>query len=468
MLESLRISRRDFMRRAVVAASAAGVGLSGLSCAGSQGFSADKRPNIIVIVPDDLGYHDLGCQGCEDIPTPHIDSIAANGVRFTDAYVTAPVCSPSRAGLVTGTYQQRFGYEYNIGEPGEGEDPDPTRGIPQNIKNIAEYLQPAGYNTAAIGKWHLGLTDEYLPNNRGFDEFFGFRGGCINYYEVDPPQSGDALAWYQDMYRNNKVIEEKEYLTDAFAREAEKFINKQNDEPFFMYLAFNAVHMPLQATQKYEARFEGKIDDSTRLTYAAMTSAMDDAVGRVLKALENKGITEDTLIFLVNDNGGPPDTGASNAPLRGWKSRLYEGGIRVPVLMQWKGKIPAGMVYSEPVISIDVVPTALAATDIEPGKNVEGVNLLPYLTGDKTDAPHDMLFWRYGNVWAVRKGKWKALGRESTGIIALYNLEEDIREKNVAEQYPDKVKELREEYLKWNSKNTEAAWPRPVNFPTVS
>ena len=452
MKENAKISRRDFLGYAGMTAGAIGLGLSGFSCSGSR-QSAGKRPNIIVIVADDLGYNDLGCQGGTEIPTPSIDSIAANGVRFTDGYVTCPVCSPSRAALLTGIYQQRFGFEFLISEAPNND------GIPANVKNLAEHLKPHGYKTCAIGKWHLGLAEQYIPNNRGFDEFFGFRGGNRNYFELEP-KSGDFASYYQNIYRNNEVVVEKEYLTDALGRETIKFIEKQGNEPFFIYLAFNAVHLPLQAKKKYEAMFEGKITNRQRLTYAAMLVSMDEAVGKILATLRQKGMEDDTLIFFISDNGGKRGI-ADNSPLSGQKGTLLEGGVRVPFLAQWKGRIPAGSIYTKPVISIDIVPTAMAAAKAAPAPAVEGVDLLAFVTGEDAGSPHEALYWRNGDVWAVRQGNWKALGRTESGKTELYDLAANIFETDVAAQFPEKLEQLRQLYLLWDKNNIEAKWQRP-------
>ena len=452
MQNCTRISRRDFLSYAGAAAGVFGLGLSGFSCASSQAVSGSgrKRPNILLIVADDLGYNDLGCQGGTEIPTPFIDTIAANGVRFTDGYVTCAICSPSRAALLTGIYQQRFGFEFLVPEA------ENANGIPKTVKNIAEYLKPQGYRTCAIGKWHVGSAEHCLPNNRGFDEFFGIRGGNRNYFDLEP-KSGEPVSYYQNIYRNNEAVTEKEYLTDALGREAAAFIKKQDEEPFFMYLAFNAVHLPLQAKKEYEARFKGKIKGSNRVTYAGMLVSMDEAVGRVLATIKEKGIEDDTIIMFLSDNGGKLRI-ADNAPLRGEKGQLLEGGIRVPMLMQWKGKLPAGSKYSKPVISIDLSATILAAADVK--SDIEGVDLMPFITGKDAASPHDALYWRLGDVWAVRKGDWKMIGRPLSQSFNLYNLADYIREKDISAEHPEKVKEMRDVYDSWNKLNAEPAWPR--------
>lgn len=406
-----------------------------------------RKPNVVLLFADDLGYAGIGVQGCTDIPTPNIDSIARNGVRFTNGYVSCPVCSPTRAGLMTGRYQQRFGHEFNPGPATEASD---NFGLPLEEKTIADYLRALNYRTAIIGKWHLGYRREYLPLKRGFDLFFGFPGGAHSYLDSrDRP--GNPIM------RGVEEVEEKEYLTDAFAREATSFIDQAKRQPFFLYLAFNAVHNPLQATEKYLARFAA-ISDPRRRTYAAMMSAMDDAIGRVLAKLREHQLEQDTLIFFLSDNGGPtPQTTSSNHPLRGYKGQVWEGGIRVPFLMQWKGRIPAGRVYDQPVIALDVLPTALAAAEGALPPNLDGANLLPFVTGQAKGAPHETLYWRFGAAWAVRRGDWKLL--EQGDGMQLFNLAQDVGEqKNLAAEHPEKVRELRAAWEAWNRQLAPPKW----------
>ncbi len=327
-------------------------------CFHGGAFAADNtaKPNVLIIVADDLGYADVGFQGCKDIPTPNIDSIAAAGVRCSNGYVSCPVCSPTRAGLLTSRYQQRFGHEFN---PGPNNDTDKAAefGLPLTETTLATTLKGAGYNTALVGKWHLGFDEKYRPRQRGFDEYFGFLGGAHQYL----PQGKRAAANAAAIYRGDSPVQETEYLTDAFAREAAAFVERQKAEPFFLQLTFNAVHQPLQAPDKYLSRFSG-IEDETRKTYAAMLSALDDGVGKVLETLRRKGLEENTLIFFISDNGGPTHAnGSKNTPLRGDKATVWEGGIRVPFLVQWKAKLPAGKTYDQPVIALDIGATAAAA-----------------------------------------------------------------------------------------------------------
>jgi len=418
----------------------------------SPGAEAGRKPNILLIVSDDQGYAELGVQGCRDVPTPSLDSLAANGVRFTSGYVSCPVCSPTRAGLMTGRYQQRFGHEFNPGPPAAA---TPDFGLPLSEMTIADRLRSLGYVTGMVGKWHLGYKSEFHPMKRGFTEFFGFLGGAHAY--LDARIAADER---NPILRGTQPVDEKEYLTDAFAREAVAFIDRHAREPFFLYLAFNAVHAPLQATDKYTSRF-GSIKDQERRTFAAMLSAMDDAVGRVLAALRDKGLEDNTLIFFISDNGGPTvQTTSRNDPLRGTKGQVYEGGIRVPFLVQWKGRLPAGKVLDAPVIALDILPTAVAAAGgtIPADARLDGVNLLPYLTGRSNKPPHDRLFWRFGRQWAVRIGNWKLLATNA-GSPQLYDLANDIGEqKDLAAEHTDKVKELQAAYDEWNATLAKPRW----------
>jgi arylsulfatase A-like enzyme len=409
-----------------------------------------RRPNIVVIVADDQGYAEAGCYGNKDVPTPHMDSLARNGIRFTDGYVSCPVCSPTRAGLMTGRYQQRFGHEFN---PGPAQQADSEFGLPLSQVTMADCLKAAGYATGIVGKWHLGFEPKYHPLKRGFDEYFGFLGGAHAYLDGDGrPRQGSIL-------RGTEPVGENEYLTDAFTREAVAFIERHHEHPFFLYLAYNAVHAPLQASPKYYDRF-ANIADPKRRTFAAMLSALDDGVGAVLGKLAKAGLDENTLVFFISDNGGPTrQTTSRNEPLRGFKGQVLEGGIRIPYMVQWKGHLPAGKTYRQPVISLDILPTAVGAAGGKlPEAKLDGVNLLPYLKGEKAEPPHEALFWRFGQQSAIRKGQWK-LVKVGNQPLELYDLASDIGESsNLAEQKPDVLKELEAAWKQWNSQLAEPRW----------
>jgi len=440
----MRLVRRHWFHMA-----AALVAATGLS---SPIGAAEAKPNIVIILADDLGWGEIGAQGNKEIPTPHIDSIASGGVRFTQGYVSGPYCSPTRAGLLTGRYQTRFGHEFN---PGGG--PQAKNGLPLDQKTIADRLKAAGYATGAIGKWHLGAAPEFRPSKRGFDDFYGTLNNSSFFHPeiVDTRKSDDPV----------KMTEEGFYTTDAYAARAVEWIDEHKAEPFFLYLPFNAQHAPLQATQKYLDRF-AHIEDPKRKTFAAMMSALDDAVGQVLGSLEKNGLDENTLVVFLTDNGGPTgQTTSSNLPLRGFKATTLEGGVRVPFYVQWKGHLPAGKVYEHPVIQLDLLPTALALAGVEATTDdkLDGVNLLPYIEGEEQGPPHESLYWRFGQQWAVRNGDWKLVASRIDGFKPqLFNLAEDIGEANdLAAQHPEKVAELKAEWDEWNADNVPPKWEAP-------
>lgn len=428
--------------------------------------SADsaRRPNIVVILADDLGYADLSVAGNTEVATPHIDSIARNGVRCTNAYVTCPVCSPSRAGLLTGRYQQRFGHEFNpalLKNNGQGQ------GLPVEERTFTDRLRAAGYATSLVGKWHQGEEAQFHPLNRGFTEFFGFLLGWHSYFPSTDPEWGP-------LYRGHERITRDEYLTRALGEEACQTIERSKDRPFCIYLTFNAVHTPLEVPKTSEAQFKG-IQDPTRRTYLAMLKELDDAVGAVLAKLRDSGLEDHTLIFFLSDNGGPTTkfspNGARNGPLRGSKGDTWEGGIRVPFFVEWKGRLPAGSVCAQPVISLDIAATALAAAGLPPASGLDGVNLLPYLDGQKTSAPHEFLYWRFGKQMAIRSGDWKlvrpSLGSGNYENIAtepmLFNLKDDVGEQHdLAAARPDKVQQLQTAWNEWNAQLAPPRWPATI------
>ncbi len=413
------------------------------------------RPNVIVILADDLGYGDLGCHGCKDIRTPHIDSLAASGIRCTSGYAAHSFCSPTRASLMTGRYQHRFGHENNP----KWDPADDKLGLPLSQITIADVMKEAGYVTGAVGKWHLGAAPRFHPNRRGFAEYFGFIGGGHMYL----PDRKGAAEYLVPLMRNQESVDEREYLTDAFSREAIGFIERNKDRPFFLYLAYNAVHGPLQAPPKYLDRFK-EIGDQNRRTYAAMLSAMDDGVGQVLATLGELRLEGNTLVFFLSDNGGPiAPNSSTNTPLRGAKGQLFEGGIRVPFLVQWKGVLKPG-VCDEPVSTIDFLPTiaAVCGARVPASARLDGVDFMPHLSGRTKTPPHERLFWRVsgGASWAVREGNWKLVhGGQSD---QLFDLSQDISEQtNLAAQQQDVVASLTRAYEEWNRDNIEPLWENP-------
>jgi arylsulfatase A-like enzyme len=432
----------------------------------SPAYGQGRPPNIVVIVADDMGYGDIGVHGSRDIPTPHIDSLAAGGTRFSNAYVSGPYCSPTRAGLMTGRYPQRFGHEFNLGVgPLMSEN-----GMPLSERTMADRLKAAGYRTALFGKWHLGSADRFHPMSRGFDEFFGFLGGAHSY--LQPMTDGP-----DPLLDGRNPVKESPYLTDAFADRAADFIRRNASQPFFLYLAFNAVHTPMHATDKYLARFQ-HIGDEQRRTYAAMLSAMDDGIGKSIAALRAANLEGNTLIFFFSDNGGPTMEGTTingsrNTPLRGSKRQTWEGGIRVPFIIRWQGHLPEGKVDARPIIQLDVLPTVMMAAGItpQPDWKLDGVNLLPFLTGVASGAPHDALYWRLGDHMAIRMGDFKLvkthdgpLGGDPAVLsdlsgAALFNLAEDIGEtRNLAASQPQKVRALADAWQRWNRELAKPLW----------
>ena len=396
---------------------------------GVSSRAAESRPNILLILSDDQGYADLGFQGCKDIPTPHLDRLAGEGLRFTSGYVSHPFCSPTRAGLLTGRYQQRFGHEQN-----PFYDPNDHReGLPTSEKLLPEFLREAGYVTGWIGKWHLGAAPEFRPQSRGFMETFGFLGGGHHFlnWQVNTNQEYNL-----PIERNGRPVAVTNHLTLAFGDEGADFVRRHKNEPWFLYLAFNAPHTPEEPTPERLAQFSS-IENLKRRKYAAQVSLLDDAVGTVLAALRESGQEKNTLVFFFSDNGGPIMTngwnGSSNRPLRDGKGSVFEGGVRVPFVACWPGKISGGHDYALPVSSLDVFATSLALAGVPMPTNriYDGVNLMPFLTGANTNAPHDQLFWRMGGdrQWALREHDSKLVRRRGFPD-EFFDLVADIAETN--------------------------------------
>jgi len=448
---------------------------------------SEPRPNVIFIVADDLGYGELGCYGGKDIPTPHIDALAGGGVRFTNGYVTAPFCAASRAALLTGRYQTRFGFEFN---PIGAKNAAPGIGLPVDEKTVADRLRATGYATALVGKWHLGGTAEFHPQRRGFDEFFGFLHEGHTY--VPHPWAGvttwlrrralpdggtgrwtspdGRLIWTTHMggnepdydadnplLRSSQPVDERANLTDAFTREANDFITRHRTQPFFLYLAYNAVHSPMQAADAYLAKF-AHIPDLHRRIFAAMLAHLDDSVGSVVAHLRTTGLAENTLIVFLSDNGGPTkELTSSNAPLRGGNGELWEGGIRVPFIVSWPGRI-APRTLDTPIISLDANATTLALAGVSAKPTpLDGVNLWPLLSGKSTAAPPANLYWRVGERHAIRQGDWKLLRQR--GAWQLYDLAKDIGEQtDRAAAEPARAQELAALWEKWNAEQIAPRW----------
>ena len=449
------------------------------------------RPNIVLLIADDLGYGEPGCQGGRDVPTPNLDRLAAEGVRFTQGYVTASVCAPSRAALFTGRYQTRFGFEGNaIGAA----NADPKVGLPADQRTLAQRLRETGYATALVGKWHLGGTAPYHPLRRGFDEFFGFLHE--GHYYV-PPSAPRVTTWLRrtalpdggtgrwtspdgrviwsthlgnkepdydadnPLLRGSQPEAPEAHLTDAFTREACDFIQRHATQPFFLTLAYNAVHSPMQALDRHLEAFS-HIADIHRRIFAAMLTHLDESVGSVLAQLHSNGLEENTLVVFLSDNGGPTrELTSGNGPLRGEKGTLFEGGIRVPFLARWPKALPAGKVVDTPVISLDLAATALAAAGIAPAAGeIDGTDLVKLVKAPPT-TPRT-LFWRMGQRAALREGAWKILrdgGPRQAVPWRLFNLATDVAEANdLAGAEPARLESLTKRWEEWNSQQQSARW----------
>ncbi|WP_208021454.1 sulfatase [Flavicella sediminum] len=424
-------------------------------------LKAQNKPNIVFILSDDAGYADFGFQGSKDFKTPNLDALAKSGVKFTQAYVSAAVCGPSRAGLLTGKYQQKFGFEEN-NVPGYmsasgllGDE----MGLPLDQVTVADYLKKQGYRTAIFGKWHMGNADRFHPTKRGFDEFYGFRGGARSYYEISEKSEKRRLE--DRLERGFEDFKESEiYLTDALANETNKFMERNKNNPFFVYLSFNAVHTPMEAREddlkKVAKHLTGK-----RRTLAAMTMGLDRACGQVLDKIKELGIEKNTLIVFANDNGGPSDSNKScNAPLSGTKANHLEGGIRIPFLMSWKGHLKKNKTYNNPISTLDLLPTfvATAGGDIEKIEGLDGVNLLPYVTHEIKEKPHTTLYWKKEARGAIRFNDYKLI-RFPDRPAELYDLSKDISEVNdLASENPEMVKKLYKMLFNWELTLERPLW----------
>ncbi len=409
--------------------------LSALLLTGLQTHAANTKPNIVVIVADDLGYADVlfNPQHPKEVTTPNLDALAKQSVICRQGYVTGNVCSPTRTGLMTGRYQQRLGL-YTAGQAGSG--------VPMVEKLFPQFLKPAGYAAAQFGKWHLGPDLAWSPALRGFDEVYGFLGrGAHDYFKLNDPND--------PIYRGTTVVHDKGYLTDRLGEETVSFISRHKAQPFLVYLAFNAVHAPLEAPGDEVAKFNTGNKD--RDTLLAMGKRLDDAIGKVVATLKSEGVWENTLIFFISDNGGPLAQSADNTPLHGGKHQDFEGGIRVPFLVCWPAKLKAG--ESQAVVSaLDILPTALAAAGVATPteKPLDGMNIVPILSGE-TPAPTRNLFWASGSEagwWAVRSGDWKLVGQKDK--INLFDLSKDMSEStDLAKQMPEKLAELTKLHDAW-------------------
>ncbi|MFW6107446.1 MAG: sulfatase-like hydrolase/transferase [bacterium] len=420
----------------------------GASAAGATALvhaapEAKRRPSVVLFYSDDQGYADLGCYGSTDIATPNLDRLAAAGARFTDYYSAAPICSPSRAALLTGRSPHAAGVPGNVRA---GKD---VVGLPGEQVTIAEMLKHAGYRTACFGKWHLGTAPQSHPLGQGFDEFFGHLYGCISYY--DHIFSWDRrLGPVHDLWRGKKEVhEDGKYMTDLITREALRFLAQVGDQPFFLYLPYNAPHYPMEAPKKWMELYRHL--GTNRQPYAAMVSALDESIGKVVAAVRHIGRADDTLFLFASDNGPSNESRTkvedqgpmpgSAGPFRGTKFSLWEGGIRMPCIAAWAGHIEPGTVVAEPAIAMDILATIADAAGLEPPEGVEGHSLMPLFAGK--GLPQRPLVWRRGNQWAVRLGRWKLLSRRGRKP-QLFDLQEDPGEqKDLAGEQPELVERLR-------------------------
>ena len=469
---------------------------------------SERPPNIVVILADDLGWNDLTLNGGGvaggSVPTPNIDSLAKEGVNFTGGYAANATCAPSRAAILSGRYGTRFGFEFTPTPPGmssilprianrmpgrirpvvvnEGEQlPFDSLGMPSSEITIAELLKRADYHTVHIGKWHVGGQNGMAAEEQGFDESLLMRSGLYlpeddpgvvnSKQEFDPI---DRFLWralrFAATYNGGDAFEPEKYLTDYYTDQAVRVIEANRERPFFLYLAHWAPHTPLQATREdYDA--VSHIADHRERVYAAMIRALDRGVGRVLAALRENGLEENTLVFFTSDNGGPNYIGLPevNRPYRGWKISFFEGGIHVPYLVKWPAKLPAGASYAAPVMGFDIFATAAAAAGvaIPADRKIDGVDLAPYARGEREGVPHERLFWRSGHSQVARVGDWKLqVNERPPGTAWLFNLREDPTEQtNLAAREPERVAELRRALAEHNAEQAEPSWPALIEMP---
>lgn len=448
--------------------------------------SQRSRPNIIVIMADDLGYSDVSTYPGGRLPTPNIDRLGKDGVIFTQGYVTAPICSPSRAGLMTGRYQQRYGFEYNNGP--DVRDAAEHLGLATSEITLAQVMQGGGYRTGAIGKWHLGWNDEHYPTRRGFDDWWGFLAGQSNYIDprhpaainaVPPPAPGQPMTSIVQPYEkpnrftaiitgpDRRVVDVGDrYLTEEITTQAIDFIDRNRDKPFFLHLAYSAPHTPLQTTKKYYDRFPHIANPRDRI-YAAMVSALDDGVGAVLDHLDRAGLGENTIVIFMSDNGcAAYIPGLCNAQtLSGGKLTMLEGGVRVPFMMRWPRRIRPQTVHNAPISSLDVFPTIVAAAGLKsPPRPYDGKDLMAQLS-DRAVWSRGPIYWRSTPIRAVRDGDWKYL-ETYDGERLLYDLKADPRETvNLASVEPERVAALKTKLDAWEADKVPPAWtPRFVEF----
>lgn len=426
------------------------------------GAISSEKPNVIIIFTDDQGSVDLNCYGAKDLITPHMDSIARRGIRFTQFYASAPVCSPSRAGMLTGRFPARAGV------PGNVSSHHGKSGMPTEQITIAEMMQQAGYQTAHIGKWHLGYTPETMPNGQGFETSFGHMGGCIDNYSHFFYWNGPNR---HDLWQNGKEVwRDGAFFPDLMVEQCQDYIRKAGDKPFFLYWAINVPHYPLQGKEKWRKTYAHL--SSPRDKYAAFVSTMDDCIGEVLATLDACQLREKTIIIFQSDHGHSHEErtfggGGSAGPYRGAKFSLFEGGIRVPAMISWPGTIAEGEVRDQLATGCDWLPTISALTGAPlPAHHLDGKNLKAVIESSTAKSPHENFYWQIGKSWAIREGDWKLLGNprdtsQQTPLgkenqIFLVDLSKDIGEKkNLATQFPEKVDHLKKIYIQYQKSLSE-------------
>jgi len=423
-----------------------------LSAAASVAAEPPQRPpNVLVILVDDLGYRDLGCQGCVDFKTPHIDKLASGGVRLTSGYVSHPYCSPSRAGILTGRYQQRFGHEHNL----RYDESDVVNGTDVKEVMLPALLGKAGYATTHIGKWHVGAGEPFRPLARGYGEFFGFLGGGHHYFKADGKNEYGAPLWRGAAATDTQPT----YLTDDFTNEALAFMERNKKRPFFVLLAYNAPHSPDHVPPRY-LESVASIPHKARRRYAGLVRGVDAGVGKLMAKLEELKLDDETLVVFLSDNGGRRGS-SDNRPLRGNKGWLHEGGLRVPFIWRWPGKLPAGAAYGKPVSSLDVLPTALAQAGVALPEDLDGVDVLPHLRGEAKGPPHRTLHWRVcgGEGYAIRHDDYKLVREVAVDRSALFNLADDLGEDHdLAATHPEVLAKLEALHAAWNGTLRKPVW----------
>ena len=414
------------------------------------------KPNIIVILIDDAGYVDFGFMGSKDLETPEIDKLAKSGVIFTDAHVSSTVCAPSRAGIISGKYQQRFGFEANH----TGDDSSGDLGLGDSIPTIATVFKQNNYKTIALGKWHLGATESDHPNNRGFDEFYGFLAGARSYFPMTNPSKEHMLQ------HNSKRVKFDGYLTDVLGDYSIKFIEENKKEPFFMYLAYNAVHTPMHAKKEHLEKYI----NHPRQKLAAMTWSLDENVGKLTKKLKDLNLLDNTLIYFLSDNGGAKNNTSNNGHLKGWKGNKFEGGHRVPFVMSWPKQIEANQKFDGLTSSLDIFTTSIAAAGVKQNKDLQldGTNLMPFVKKEKIGNPHTDLYWRKLEESGARYNNLKLVKLKDYGSV-LYNLSNDISEtKDLSNLDPQNLQLLNSNLSKWEDKMMLPLWKEEKEWMNVT